>query len=388
MSLDDSIKEVQRVAGIVKRTQPEWGGHLEAVATAAVSSCALMSKETVLRAEDTLRAKEQEFSVPITFLTIDFWRARAVYLAEQIIRAQRPECAPAIPETEQFLYARAENLRSKLSGTTDAMLGALDRAWWREQGIDACMDRMELMASQAAKVLQVAAEIKAAGQAGLSTMASQEAVAGRPEQPAPVAPVLEIDGAEFEIDRDGDLIISWDGNGLKQARALLASQREFLRAWLNRHAAPTPAPAHAASDGPTPRTDELAFEIGTETPLDDAFKCWHSMRDHARQLEHELDEAKDGWREANLAALRAEGEALRYREGMGNWKAAAEAKDITFAKNLEEAITARSAIGEPVAWIEHHKGGDNLNWGPIDWPGHPATPLYAAPRSASARAEG
>lgn len=47
-----------------------------------------LNKETVDRAADTLRAQAEEFSVsPIKFLTIDFWRARAVYLAEQIIRS-------------------------------------------------------------------------------------------------------------------------------------------------------------------------------------------------------------------------------------------------------------------------------------------------------------
>jgi hypothetical protein len=32
--------------------------------------------------------------------------------------------------------------------------------------------------------------------------------------------------------------------------------------------------------------------------------------------------------------------------------------------------------GEPVAWIEHHKGGDNLNWEQVNHPYSKATPLY------------
>jgi hypothetical protein len=32
-------------------------------------------------------------------------------------------------------------------------------------------------------------------------------------------------------------------------------------------------------------------------------------------------------------------------------------------------------MGKPVAWIEHHKGGDNLVW---DNPGNGATPLYTS----------
>jgi hypothetical protein len=34
---------------------------------------------------------------------------------------------------------------------------------------------------------------------------------------------------------------------------------------------------------------------------------------------------------------------------------------------------------EPVAWIEHHKGGDNVDWHRVDHPYAKATPLYAAP---------
>jgi hypothetical protein len=33
-------------------------------------------------------------------------------------------------------------------------------------------------------------------------------------------------------------------------------------------------------------------------------------------------------------------------------------------------------VQEPVAWIEHHKGGDNLEW---DNPGGKCTPLYTTP---------
>jgi len=35
---------------------------------------------------------------------------------------------------------------------------------------------------------------------------------------------------------------------------------------------------------------------------------------------------------------------------------------------------------EPVAWIEHHKGGDNLNWERVDHEYAKATPLIAAPK--------
>ncbi len=50
----------------------------------------------------------------------------------------------------------------------------------------------------------------------------------------------------------------------------------------------------------------------------------------------------------------------------------------------QQAITAikqaRSApVQEPVAWIEHHKGGDNLEW---ENPGGKCTPLYTTPPAA------
>ena len=49
-------------------------------------------------------------------------------------------------------------------------------------------------------------------------------------------------------------------------------------------------------------------------------------------------------------------------------------------KPAREAITAIKAAleakGEPVAWIEHHKGGDNLVW---DDPSGKRTPLYTTP---------
>jgi hypothetical protein len=53
--------------------------------------------------------------------------------------------------------------------------------------------------------------------------------------------------------------------------------------------------------------------------------------------------------------------------------------------DLDDAITAiKQALAahqehEPVAWIEHHKGGDNLEW---DNPGGKCTPLYTTPPAA------
>ena len=48
---------------------------------------------------------------------------------------------------------------------------------------------------------------------------------------------------------------------------------------------------------------------------------------------------------------------------------------------IDKAITAiKEALAqpeqEPVAWIEHHKGGDNLNWEEVNHPYAKATPLY------------
>ena len=42
-----------------------------------------------------------------------------------------------------------------------------------------------------------------------------------------------------------------------------------------------------------------------------------------------------------------------------------------------EVALAQPATVEPLAWIEHHKAGDNLNWEPVDHPYAKATPLCA-----------
>jgi hypothetical protein len=53
--------------------------------------------------------------------------------------------------------------------------------------------------------------------------------------------------------------------------------------------------------------------------------------------------------------------------------------EIKAIKALEEAL-AKQEQGEPVAWIEHHKGGDNLNWEEVNHPYAKATPLYTTPQ--------
>ena len=56
-------------------------------------------------------------------------------------------------------------------------------------------------------------------------------------------------------------------------------------------------------------------------------------------------------------------------------------------KQAVSAWNRRAALAEPesqpVAWIEHHKGGDNLNWEPVNHPYAKATPLYAQPKAAA-----
>lgn len=44
-----------------------------------------------------------------------------------------------------------------------------------------------------------------------------------------------------------------------------------------------------------------------------------------------------------------------------------------------QAAIADVKAGGAQAWIEHHKGGDNLNWEQWDHPNKPATPLYKLP---------
>ena len=68
------------------------------------------SQELIDRAEDTLRACASEGSVPgLQILTIDFWRARAIYLAERIVRGV------ATP--------------SPLAATERTYIAGLQRAW-------------------------------------------------------------------------------------------------------------------------------------------------------------------------------------------------------------------------------------------------------------------
>lgn len=47
-----------------------------------------------------------------------------------------------------------------------------------------------------------------------------------------------------------------------------------------------------------------------------------------------------------------------------------------------QAAIAAAKEGGAQAWIEHHKGGDNLNWEQWDHPNKPATPLYKLPEDA------
>ena len=46
---------------------------------------------------------------------------------------------------------------------------------------------------------------------------------------------------------------------------------------------------------------------------------------------------------------------------------------------LDEPCVKPQPEQEPVAWIEHHKGGDNLNWEEVNHPYAKATPLYTTP---------
>ena len=66
-------------------------------------------------------------------------------------------------------------------------------------------------------------------------------------------------------------------------------------------------------------------------------------------------------------------QALAKQEGQSNFCPNCEA----LARELK---TAKQEQGEPVAWIEHHKGGDNLNWEEVNHPYAKATPLYTTPQ--------
>ena len=56
--------------------------------------------------------------------------------------------------------------------------------------------------------------------------------------------------------------------------------------------------------------------------------------------------------------------------------------DSSHTQLMWDAWQARAQVqGEPFAWVEHHKGGDNLVW---DEPGGRKSPLYTAPQPAQA----
>ena len=62
-------------------------------------------------------------------------------------------------------------------------------------------------------------------------------------------------------------------------------------------------------------------------------------------------------------------------------------EEVWAKKCLSDAYFAITAIEqalaqpeqEPLAWIEHHKGGDNLNWEEVNHSYAKATPLYTTP---------
>ena len=72
-----------------------------------------------------------------------------------------------------------------------------------------------------------------------------------------------------------------------------------------------------------------------------------------------------------------------YRHGH-EWRDFVGDKAIHALFDLALAELAHEQAGEPAAWIEHHKGGDNLTWTRLDHPYAKATPLYAAPPAPSA----
>lgn len=63
----------------------------------------------------------------------------------------------------------------------------------------------------------------------------------------------------------------------------------------------------------------------------------------------------------------------------GSWDAdwfKAPGHEVVF--RMRRSPTVHQMSAEPAAWIEHHKGGDNLTWDRIDHPNAKATPLYRA----------
>lgn len=67
-----------------------------------------------------------------------------------------------------------------------------------------------------------------------------------------------------------------------------------------------------------------------------------------------------------------------------DWVSYKQQEDKILVQCIETIKSTRQAIAElesqePVAWIEHHKGGDNLNWEEVNHPYAKSTPLYTHP---------
>jgi hypothetical protein len=87
----------------------------------------------------------------------------------------------------------------------------------------------------------------------------------------------------------------------------------------------------------------------------------------------------------SIKAMKQALEALERMKGYGNTFLYRRNEQSPYEQICEAITSLRKAIAEaekqePVAWIEHHKGGDNLNWEEVNHPYAKATPLYTHPQ--------
>jgi hypothetical protein len=104
--------------------------------------------------------------------------------------------------------------------------------------------------------------------------------------------------------------------------------------------------------------------------------------DHVQDPEEDAVWCKD--RDNELATIKQALAAPTVQEPVGKCKDATmqSLKDLWRSVCDEvgkKAFAQPAPVQEPVAWIEHHKGGDNLEW---DNPGGKCTALYITPPAA------
>jgi len=224
----------------------------------------------------------------------------------------------------------------------------LDRAWWRDAGIEACMDRMEEIYAHNRNLQVKLADEQDKYQGSLIRIDNMKMESLRS---ATASSDTAKQGWEQEC-KDGDRILALfphlqrtEGGWLPVAK--IVNEISELAARCKRAEATAPQLVTIGAD---------AAGVGSSA-----------------DLPHWAEQEPVAWR-------------YKTTDDQNHWRYVASAPARSDARDIESLYPLPSLLpatqrSEPVAWIEHHKGGDNLNWERVDHPYAKATPLYAAPIS-------